>query len=137
MNGAKRFLKIFIPITLCCTVICALFFWISGITMIMPDEPVILDYEYGGVSIHTQLKEADARKVCKMFGWRLLSRDCPSCGFSENASLSAGGRTYCIACDSCPIIQDLQAGKYFGISESQRGELEGILKPYGAAFPCV
>lgn len=137
MTRKKRFFQNFVPVLLCCAVICALFFWISGITVIMPGESVRLDYEYGDASVHTQLSKDDARKVCEMFGCKLLLRDQPSCGFSKDASLSAGGSTYCIARDTCPVIQDLRSGKYFGISESQREELDAMLKRYGASFPCV
>lgn len=137
MAGAKRFLNVFIPILLAVTVFFALFFWFSGITVILPGEPVRLDYENGDVRVHKQLSAEDARRVGEMLGGKLLLWDEPSCGFSQNASLSAGGRTYCIACDTCPVIQDFQSGKYFGISEEEREELDALLKRYGAIFPCV
>lgn len=105
-------------------------------------DTVELNYEYGDVSIHTQLDDKDAKRliqICK--GTAVNNLSIPSCGFGS-AELKFKGKlittTLYPACDSCDTIR---LGKNdclnYSIGEENRDELEKILEKYGAKFPCV
>lgn len=92
-------------------------------------------YEYDGTTIKGDLSKDDAKTIAEMFNGQELYFDNPSCGFTENVSVSFDGKKFCIACDDCPIIK--YGSKYFSISETQNRELRKILTENGFHFPCI
>lgn len=105
-------------------------------------DTVELNYEYGDISIHTQLEEEDAARlieICK--GTAINDLSIPSCGFGT-AELKFKGKlgttTLYPACDNCDTMQiGKNGGLFYSIGNDNRAELEKILAKYGAAFPCV
>ena len=95
----------------------------------------ILNYVYNDKKININLNAQESRIIKDMFNNKRLYKDNPSCGFSENVSISFGKTTFCIACDSCPIVK--LEDKYFKISKQDRKILNKIFGEYGAFFPCV
>lgn len=96
-------------------------------------------FVYMDKNISKQLDGGDACFVKEMFNGKWLYKDNPSCGFSDNVSVSFdnGDNIFCIAQDSCPIIYDKSKNKYFKVSEEGILELHEILEKYGFVFPCV
>lgn len=95
-------------------------------------------YKYNNANISQSLSAQELSLICEIFDGKNLYSDSPSCGFSENVSLQFNdGQTFCIACDTCPIIYWKQKNKFFKISEKEKDQLYNILMAYGFAFPCV
>jgi hypothetical protein len=66
----------------------------------------IVCFVYLDKNISTQLEDEYEKFVKKLFNDKRLYKDNPSCGFSENASISFnnGKNIFYIAQDLCPII---------------------------------
>lgn len=105
-------------------------------------DTVELNYEYGDISIHTQLNEADAERlteICK--GFAINDFSVPACGFGTAELIfkgKSGTTTLYPACDSCDTMRiGNNAYLNYSIGDENRKELERILEKYGASFPCV
>ena len=94
-------------------------------------------FRYGGVDITKPLSDEDSEIVRKIFNRKSLFSDSPSCGFSENIALIIDGNTYCIACDYCGKIYNVEEDKYFNLSDEENGTLRNMLCEYGFTFPCI
>ncbi|NLP35258.1 MAG: hypothetical protein GX359_08715 [Clostridiales bacterium] len=99
------------------------------------DTKASLTYVYNDKSIKTQLTDEESLLLKEIFNNKKLRTDNPSCGFTENISISFNDLVFCIACDDCPIVK--LGKKYFKISKSDRETVEQIFKKYGGSFPCV
>ena len=67
--------------------------------------------------------------------------DNPSCGFSNNISITFFNEkeeiTICPALDGCNTMLVKEVNKYFKISEGERESLDNVLELYGIEFPAV
>ena len=85
------------------------------------------------------LTKEDAEVMFGLFDGQVLYRDDPSCGFSEEVSVSFndGAHVFWFAQDSCPIVYYKNSDKYLSLSDREQRSLYSILKKYGFRFPCV
>ena len=94
-------------------------------------------FQYGDADITKTLSDEDSEIVRKIFNGKSLFSDSPSCGFSEDVALIIDGNTYCIACDYCGIIYNVEEDKYFNLSDEENETLRNMLCEYGFTFPCI
>lgn len=98
----------------------------------------IVHFTYETANVTQPLTNDETATLKEIFADKKLYKDNPSCGFSENISVEFdGSQTFCIACDTCPIIYWKEKDKYFRISENEKERLYNLLKPYGVFFPCI
>lgn len=101
-----------------------------------PDCAVIT-YSYEDIYIWEELYGDDVDTVVKILDGKIETRDNPSCGFSEDISITIGGNTFALACDRCGIVKNCTTGKYISISDSERDILENLFTTRGGKFPCI
>ncbi len=96
-------------------------------------------FVYGSSNISAVLTDKDLSYITNLFDGKWIYSDNPSCGFNEDVSIrfNNGAETFCIACDTCPIIYWKEKDKYFHISEKECKKLHELLGRYGFKFPCV
>ena len=93
---------------------------------------------YDSANILHRLNDKELDLLKSIFDDKIMHRDYPSCGFSEDVSIKFNdSQTFCIACDTCPIIYWKEKNKYFKLSENEKAKLYNLLKPYGFVFPCL
>ncbi len=98
---------------------------------------IVAVFQYGDADITKPLSDEDSEIVRKIFNGKSLFSDSPSCGFSEDMALIIDGNTYCIACDYCGIIYNVEEDKYFNLSDEENETLRNMLCEYGFTFPCI
>ena len=97
-----------------------------------------VNFVYEGSVIHNKLDDDDLKTVKQMFDGKVLYKESYSCGFSEDISIVFNSnQTFCIACDTCPIIYWKEKNRYFSLSEEEKNILYSILKNHGFYFPCI
>lgn len=96
-----------------------------------------LRYQIGGETVSTEISDNDTQHIRSILSNRILYRDNPSCGFTQNVSISFDGKVYCFACDGCSIIQDFDAGRYFSLDDTLYKTVIEILSKYGLSLPCI
>ena len=95
-------------------------------------------FKYGEKNINQEISADNFSKICNLFNGKRLYSDNPSCGFTKDVSIVINEtETFCIACDSCPIIYWENKNKYFKLSTIEYEELKKILSSYGFEFPCI
>lgn len=93
---------------------------------------------YEGVSSVSRLNEEDVELLRTLFNGKFAYKDNPSCGFSEDVSVTFDNRhTFCIARDTCPIVYWKEKNKYIKLSEKEMSQLYELLGKYGFYFPCL
>ena len=92
---------------------------------------MIAVFQYGDADITKPLSDEDSEIVREIFDGKSLFSDSPSCGYSENVALIIDGDTYCIACDTCGVIYNIEKDKYFNLSDKENETLRGLLCEYG------
>lgn len=112
-------------------------------TSIAKDSNATVVFKYDKINIETQLSSEDRDQIRDFFDNKILYKDMPSCGFSEDISVrftdpkNGKQQTFCIARNTCPVIYLAQSDMYFRISDEDRAELNKILEKYGAFFTCI
>ena len=96
-------------------------------------------FNYLDQKVLTMLSKADEQSIRNLFHGKRLYKDNPSCGFSDDVSISfnVGSVIFLIARDTCPIVFDKSTGRYFSLSDDELSELHHLLSKYGFIFPCV
>lgn len=97
----------------------------------------VLTYSYGDIYIWEELYGKDVADVVEILNGKLEHNDNPACGFDDEISITIGGRTFALACDSCGVVKDCTTGKYIYISDGERDILESLFTSRGGKFPCV
>lgn len=130
---------IIIPVIVCILVITLSFLlWKNAIVNINVLTSGKIVYVYNDLSINELCKESELTTIYDIFNGKVLYRDNPSCGFSDEIAIVVnGGQTFCLPSDSCTIIYWKEKGKYFHISEEEMEQLHEIFEQYGAKFSCV
>ena len=100
---------------------------------------IVAVFRYGDADITKRLSDEDSEIVKEIFNGKNLYTDSPSCGFSENVALIIDGAPYCVACDDCGKIYNIEKekDKYFNLSDKENEMLRSLLCEYGFTFPCV
>ena len=101
-----------------------------------PDCAVIT-YSYGDIHIWEELYGKDVDEVVKILNGKVEYNDNPACGFSEDISITIGGYTFALACDSCGVVKNCTSGKYIYISDAERDVLEKLFTSRSGKFPCI
>ena len=104
---------------------------------LFPEENGTLTYVYGDRDIHVILTKEETAAVCRILNGKWMYEDNPSCGFSENISITVDGVTLALACDSCGQMKNCGNGKYVFLFPQERQTIEDIFQTYGGKFPCV
>lgn len=95
-------------------------------------------FKYDSADISTPISDRDLSLLREMFHGKLITKDNPSCGFSEDVCIILDDKmTFCFACDACPIVCWKERERYFRITEEEQAELYALLKNYGFHFPCL
>lgn len=95
-------------------------------------------FRHGDADICMTLSSQDQSLIVDLFENKVLYKDDPSCGFTEDVSVQFNKtEIFCIANDTCPIIYWKNKDRYFRISESEYSMLVDILEKYGFYFPCI
>ena len=98
---------------------------------------IVAVFRYGDADITKPMSDKDSEIIRELFNGKNLYSDSSSCGFSENVALIIDGDTYCIACDDCGKIYNIEKDKYFNLSDKENEILRSLLCEYGFTFPCV
>ena len=123
-------------------ILLALIFSISGCsqTSVSKNADVTLTFVYGDENVKVTLEGEEAEKVIGILdgkNYDSFFSGIPSCGFNKNVSLTVGGRTFAIACDTCNCVQDLGNLRYFDIPQEDMEYIHTLFEKYGGYFPCV
>ena len=95
-------------------------------------------YIYGEKNNIKQIKQKDVENIIKILNGKIMYKDNPSCGFSENIAVIFNKTdTFCFARDTCPIVYWKEKGKYITLTYKEQKQLYDILKTYGFQFPCT
>ena len=130
----KRYIAFFTSLLLFALII---FSFSSCSTVEIGQGEIVAVFKYGDADITQTLSDEDSKTVKDIFKGKNLFSDSPSCGFSKNVALIIGDDTYCIACDDCGIIYNVEEDKYFNLSNKENETLRNLLGEYGFTFPCV
>ena len=97
-----------------------------------------ISFVYGDTNILHSLDNEELSLVKAIFNNKKVYNDNPSCGFSENISIKFDkSQTFCIACDTCPVVYWMEEDRYIRLMEEEKSKLYILLKTYGAFFPCI
>ena len=103
-------------------------------------DDVSLTFIHEKTHINVTLEADAAKSVIDILGQKRYDpiwTGVPTCGFDPNISLKVGDRVFAIACDSCNFVQDLNAQKYFSVSQNEMDQIRSLFEKYGGYFPCV
>lgn len=94
---------------------------------------------YKDKDIYEEVSQDDMNQIYEIIKGKILYKDSPSCGFSDEISFSfnQGQQTFCIACDTCPKVYWANKDRYFNLTDEENQKLREILQEYGFEFPCV
>lgn len=135
---AKKKLFIIILFIIAFSIICGTVYLRADGNEVKSIKSAVVHFEYETTDVSQSLTKDETEILKEIFADKKLYKDSPSCGFSENISVELdGSQTFCIACDTCPIIYLKEKDKCFRISENEKDRLYNLLRPYGAFFPCV
>lgn len=132
----KYFWLIFV--LLCCVFIVVLvYFNINRLNMKSVNEAEVR-FVYGDINESHCLDKKEVALLKNIFDGKKMYKDNLSCGFSDDISIRFNNeQTFCIACDTCPIIFIKEENKYIKLSEIEKMELYDLLESYGFFFPCL
>lgn len=134
----KRFY--IISFAVLCAVTLLLFCWLFLPTRVRLDgnETATLTYRAKGKDVQTTLTGEETLLVAEILNGKIPLMDIgPSCGFSTDASIAIGGKTYCLAMDKCGSMQIAYTAKYITLTDAEREQIEEIFAAYGGTFPCI
>lgn len=95
-------------------------------------------FRYGDTDVSDYLSNSESSLIANMFDGKNTYKDKPFCGFTEDISVRFGdSQTFCIACDTCPIIYWKEKDVFFTITDKEQAQLYDILEAHGFCFPCV
>ena len=123
--------------------VAVLIYFIFPRKIVIPEAyEIILKYNYHDKNIYEIIyDENEIIKLTELFHGKYAFKDNPSCGFSEDISITFVGKDniimLCPALDKCNINRIGTTNKYVNISEENRRKLELFLEKYGFKFPAV
>lgn len=134
--------KIIIAIIVVVVIVLLLFLWwgYNKISLLKLDSINVarLVFNYGEIKISNDLTDSEIAIVRDIFDGSRTYIDELSCGFSEDiAVVIDNSKTFCVACDTCPIVYWKEKKRYIKITEGEKIQLYNIFEKYGGKFPCV
>jgi len=101
----------------------------------------LLEYHYSNKDISIVITDEDNMQTLKEILKGIPHMDYPSCGFSNNVSITMtnGNKriVFCPANDTCPLLRINSSDRYIDITEDDKIRLYGVLEKYGMTFPCI
>ena len=96
----------------------------------------------GEKDVHDTLSYEELTLVTSAVNHHFLYWDNPSCGFSEEVSVTltdSNGemQVFCFAMDTCSKIYWQNKGRYVWVSDKKYREVIDMLRTHGFYFPCV
>jgi hypothetical protein len=134
-------IKKFIPLILFAIISAIILFIFSAKNIEIPESSeVVLIYNYTDTEIYINIYDKNEIMELKTLLSGNVIKDNPSCGFSENISITFIGDKnlmLCPALDGCEKIRIDTTNKYISISKDNRKKLDAFLSKYGFKFPSV
>lgn len=98
----------------------------------------VANFVYADKNVSEEISKEDLETIDEIFSGKIINPFVlPSCGFDDNISIVADGKTFCPANDYCAIIYYKERKGYFNLSENEQARLRALLEKYGFEFPCV
>ena len=98
----------------------------------------VANFVYADKNVSEEISKEDLETIDKIFSGKIINPFVlPSCGFDDNISIVADGKTFCPANDDCAIVYYKERKGYFNLSENEQTRLRALLEKYGFEFPCV
>ena len=98
----------------------------------------VANFVYADKNVSEEISKEDLEKIDEIFSGKIINPFVlPSCGFDDNISIVADGKTFCPANDDCAIVYYKERKGYFNLSENEQARLRALLEKYGFEFPCV
>lgn len=98
----------------------------------------VANFVYADKNVSEEISKEDLETIDEIFSGKIINPFVlPSCGFDDNISIVADGKTFCPANDDCAIVYYKERKGYFNLSENEQARLRALLEKYGFEFPCV
>ena len=98
----------------------------------------VANFVYADKNVSEEISKEDFETIDKIFSGQIINPFVlPSCGFDDNISIVADGKTFCPANDDCAIVYYKERKGYFNLSENEQAQFRALLEKYGFEFPCV
>lgn len=98
----------------------------------------VANFVYADKNVSEKISKEDLETIDEIFSGKIINPFVlPSCGFDDNISIVADGKTFCPANDDCAIVYYKERKGYFNLSENEQARLRALLEKYGFEFPCV
>ncbi len=113
---------------------------VLGYAVVTVDKNVsaVANFVYADKNISIEISKEDLETIDEIFSGKIINPFVlPSCGFDDNISIVADGKTFCPANDDCAIVYYKERKGYFNLSENEQAQLRALLEKYGFEFPCV
>lgn len=133
----KKYIFIFIAVLLLVVLLLAGFFLNPWRVSVDPARGAVARFSYVDTEVNTALETADSTALAEIFNGKWVFPDSPSCGFGEDVSVRIDDLTFCIACDTCPVIYVKEKDCYMHLSKEEIETVHTILESYGFVFPCI
>lgn len=131
----KRFLFLLIPVIL--VVFCGVIYLQINKTNMEFAKEAEVRFIYGDTNMTCRLDHSELEAIKAIFDGKKMYKDNPSCGFTEDVSVTFNeAQTFCIACDTCPIVYWKEKDRYIRLTEEEKTQLYHLLQTYGFFFPC-
>ena len=111
-----------------------------GYAVVSVKEKGVADanFVYADKNVSEKISKEDLETIDEIFSGKIINPFVlPSCGFDDNISIVADGKTFCPANDDCAIVYYKERKGYFNLSENEQARLRALLEKYGFEFPCV
>ena len=113
---------------------------VLGYAVVSVDEKgvAVANFVYADKNVSEEISKEDLETIDEIFSGKIINPFVlPSCGFDDNISIVADGKTFCPANDDCAIVYYKERKGYFNLSENEQARLRALLEKYGFEFPCV
>ena len=131
----KKFLFLLIPVIL--VVFCGVIYLQINKTNMEFAKEAEVRFIYGDTNTMCRLDQSELEAIKAIFDGKKMEKDNPSCGFTEDVSVTFNkAQTFCIACDTCPIVYWKEKDRYIRLTEEEKTQLYHLLQTYGFFFPC-
>ena len=98
----------------------------------------VANFVYADKNVSEKISKEDLETIDEIFSGKIINPFVlPSCGFDDNISIVADGKTFWPANDDCAIVYYKERKGYFNLSENEQARLRALLEKYGFEFPCV
>ena len=111
-----------------------------GYAVVSVDEKgsAVANFVYADKNVSEEISKEDLETIDEIFSGKIINPFVlPACGFDDNISIVADGKTFCPANDDCAIVYYKERKGYFNLSENEQARLRALLEKYGFEFPCV